>query len=745
MSNRLANETSPYLLQHKDNPVDWFPWGDEAFEKAKSEGKPVFLSIGYSSCHWCHVMEHESFEDEEIAGLLNRGFVSVKVDREERPDIDEAYMTAVQLSSGHGGWPMSLFLTPDRKPFFAGTYFPKTDRGKHRGFQSILVELNKAWTASRLEIQRAADDFSEALRQTLVREAPGTFDAFDQAFVDNVVRALASDFDQKNGGFGEAPKFPPHSALQFLLTYSMREGGAEDLQQAALLLVLKTLEGIIFGGIHDHVGGGFHRYSTDAEWRLPHFEKMLYDNALMLGNLTRAAALVQEMESPYSQIFEYAAACLMDWVEREMTSPEGLFYSAIDADTDGEEGKFYVWTVDEVKKLLGEKADRFLAAYEFQEDGNFEDEATRKKTGANIPIPGEGALGAFGEELDVLLIARMGRPKPAVDDKVLIGWNGLMITSLVQAGELEKAGRAALAILQYETKLGHLPHQIVKGVPSGRAYLDDYAAFTLAIHQLASFATLVENLAKDRPELSDSIKLVESAEFWIQHAARLTEEMVRFFYDEERGGFYATSDAHEQLFGRTKPFFDQPVPSGNALALSCLLAVGDEERARKSLQTALGWMQRLPQATEAMIHAALPLASEAPQVDKIVTRPSADLPIANELRVSLSPREIPVGKDGWGSAEVVISVPEGMHINSSTPPAKWLTATTLTVHPLAAKIKYPEAVEDQYSGVVKIPIEIALPPAEKAAEFEIRVQYQLCTNTECLPSSEKVVDGVILS
>ena len=689
-------------------------------------------------------MEHESFEDEAVAAILNKDFVSVKVDREERPDIDEAYMTAVQLSSGHGGWPMSLFLTADRKPFFAGTYFPKADRGKQRGFQSILVELARAWAASRGEILKAADEFSQALKQTLVREAPGTFDAFDQAFVDNVVRALAAEFDQKNGGFGTAPKFPPHSGLQFLLTYAMREGGTQDLQQASLMLVLKTLEGMIFGGIHDHVGGGFHRYSTDAEWRLPHFEKMLYDNALMLGSLTRAAALVQEMESPYSQIFEYAAACLMDWVQREMTSPEGLFYSAIDADTEGEEGKYYVWTEDEVKEILGDRAARFMAAYEFRPEGNFEDEATKQKTGANIPIPGEGSLGAFGDELDSLLVARMKRTPPAIDDKILVGWNGLMITSLVQAGELEKASRAAKAILDYEAKLGYLPHQIVKGVPSGRAFLDDFAAFTLSVHQLASFGTLVENLAKERPELKDSIKMIESADFWIHHAARLTEEMVSQFYDNEKGGFFGTSNAHEELFGRTKPFFDQPVPSGNALALSCLVAVGDEERARKTLQTALGWMQKLPQATEAMIHAALPLAVETVVVEKFAGRPAV-VPVNTELTVRLSQREVEADKDGWGHAEVILQVPEGMHINSSTPPARWLTATTLVVHPLAAKVRYPEAENDQYSGEVRIGVDIAIPPAERAAEFEIRIQYQLCTDTECLPSAEKVVDGVVLS
>jgi uncharacterized protein len=281
MANRLAAETSPYLLQHKDNPVDWYPWGEEAFGRARQEDKPVFLSIGYSSCHWCHVMEHESFEKDDVAGVLNESFVCVKVDREERPDVDEAYMTAVQLSTGRGGWPMSVFLTPDKKPFFAGTYFPREDRGQQPGFLTICRQVASLWKSKRAEIQENAAEFALSLTEAIARTAPATFAKFNEELVSNAVRALASEFDNEHGGFGKAPKFPPHTAIEFLLGYAQRPEAAEDLRELAIAMAVSTLEQMALGGMHDHAAGGFHRYSTDAAWLLPHFEKMLYDNALM--------------------------------------------------------------------------------------------------------------------------------------------------------------------------------------------------------------------------------------------------------------------------------------------------------------------------------------------------------------------------------------------------------------------------------------------------------------------------------
>src|SRR5688572_22591909 len=377
MPNRLAEETSPYLLQHKENPVEWLPWGDEAFAKAQAEDKPVFLSVGYSSCHWCHVMAHESFEDEEVASILNRNFVSVKVDREERPDVDEAYMTAVQLQSGRGGWPMSVFLTPGRAPFFAGTYFPKQDRAGHPGFLTILRQLDRMWRAEKEEVLQAAESFAESLTQAMETPAPTSFRALDRAFVQDAFDRAVASFDAKHGGFGGAPKFPPHSAIELCLVLSRVSSYPEGLRARARQMADLTLEKMVLGGIHDHVGGGFHRYSTDEVWLLPHFEKMLYDNALMLGNLARA--------SESEPLFERASGSLMRWIQEDMRTPEGLYCSALDADSEGEEGKYYVWTEEEVQSALGDRADAFLKAHGFDKQGNFLDEATHQKTGANIP------------------------------------------------------------------------------------------------------------------------------------------------------------------------------------------------------------------------------------------------------------------------------------------------------------------------------------------------------------------------
>jgi len=740
MPNRLANETSPYLLQHKDNPVDWFPWGAEAFDKARVEEKPIFLSVGYSSCHWCHVMEHESFEDPEVAAILNKSFVSVKVDREERPDVDETYMTAVQLSTGRGGWPMSVFITPDLKPFFAATYIPKDDHPKSAGIKSILSQLARAWATARPEIQKSADEFATELTRALSREAPGTFDPFDQAFLDNIVRALGGQFDQDHGGFGDAPKFPPHAAVEFLLTYALRQGAPDDLRDGALGMGLASLERMILGGIHDQVGGGFHRYSTDREWRLPHFEKMLYDNALMLRNLARAAAITVEIDEGLSAIYERAAAGIVNWLDREMTSPEGLYYSAIDADSEESEGAFYVWSDEEIGEVLGPNADAFRAAFGMHPEGNFEDEATGLASGKNLLIPAEHPFDSFEADLARLLEARGSRTRPMRDEKILVGWNGLMIAGLVEAGQFGRAEKAAIALLEYEERHGTLPRQIVAGAPYGLGFLEDYAAFAYALFELGAMRAMLDELISQRGELPLA-RGIKEAEFWFGQGARLTAEMKVRFYDADRGGFYATSPEHETLFGRLKPFFDQPVPSGNSLAMRCLLAVGDVDAARKTLGLALGWMQRLPQATEALATAASPLAEVTTAREASV----AAITGSSEIQLSLQPREVIAGEDGWGLAVLTLEIPEGMHVNSSNPPARWLTPTEVRVFPIAAKVEFPPSKDDAYEGTVRIPIRIAMPPAERAAEFEVRVSFQMCSQTDCLSPQEKTVSAVLLA
>ncbi|MEZ0324876.1 MAG: DUF255 domain-containing protein [Fimbriimonas sp.] len=735
MPNRLENATSPYLLQHKDNPVDWFPWSEEAFEKAQAENKPVFLSVGYSSCHWCHVMEHESFEDEGIASILNQDFVSVKVDREERPDVDEAYMAAVQMTSGRGGWPMSVFLTPDRKPFFAGTYFPKEDREQHPGFATVLTQVATAWRTRTQDVQKAADQLAKAIGETMAAKPPGTFAKLDMPFSTECVRAVLSEFDSENGGFGAAPKFPPHAALELLTLYALQPDAPEDLREASLSVAAFTLEKIVYGGIHDHVGGGFHRYSTDQKWVLPHFEKMLYDNALMLGNLARAAGIVHPIDQRLAGLYIAAAQTLIDWLTREMMAPEGFFYSALDADSEGEEGKFYVWTEAELREVLGAEADEFMKAFNFKSEGNFEDEATHQLTGANIPFLAEDHGGRFDEALAKLRVAREQRIRPALDDKALVSWNGIMIGALAEAGMGELAQAAALAILRAERENGELPHQIAKGVASGVAYLEDYACLADGLLKLGAFTHLLEERGETR-------EIPASA--YIGEGLRLKEEMVARFWDEEGGGFFSTSDRHEVIFGRSKPIFDQPVPSGNAIALRVLVAVGDEERARRTVEAMIGWVQRAPQATEAFLAAALPLIDEPAAKEAIDSEAPVSQPVAAaEVKVSMSQRELQAGPDGTAEAMIQITIPEGLHLNSHTPPARWLTRTSVEVRPLKAEVGYPESEGDQYKGTIEIPIKVSLAGGKSEGEFEVVVSYQACTDSECLLPTEKRFDCVI--
>jgi uncharacterized protein YyaL (SSP411 family) len=681
-------------------------------------------------------MEHESFEDEEIAAILNRDFISVKVDREERPDVDEAYMAAVQMTSGRGGWPMSVFLTPDRKPFFAGTYFPKEDRGQYIGFKSILTQVSGAWRQRRGEVQGAADQLAKAIGESMGAKAPGTFSKFDMAFVTDCVRAILSEFDQENGGFGKAPKFPPHSAIELLTLYALQADAPEDLRQASMSVVAYTLERMVLGGIHDHIGGGFHRYSTDEKWLLPHFEKMLYDNGLMLANLGRAAGILHEIDAAISEMYLGAAQGLIDWVDREMTAPAGYFFSALDADSEGEEGKFYVWTEAEVREVLGESADDFLKAYGFALEGNFKDEATHEFTGANIPHLQEDRGAQFDEALAKLRLSREHRVRPALDDKGLVSWNGLMIGGLAEVGMGDMAAAAALAILKATHDHGELPHLIGKGQPSGTGFLEDYAAFADGLLKLAAFTGMQE-------ERGQQMQIPSRA--WVAEAMRLKEEMVARFWDRENGGFFSTSDRHEILFGRSKPIFDQPIPSGNALALRVLVALGEVDLAQKTISSFLGWVQRVPNATEAFLAAALPLLAAAPT--EIVEEASASAPIAAptqkaEVRVSMSPRELKADASGNAEAVIRIEIPEGLHINSSSPPARWLTPTKVDIKPVKAEVRYPEAQDDQYTGTVDIPLTVHL-EGKSEAEFEVAVSYQPCTDTECHLATEKRFDCVI--
>lgn len=731
MPNRLASERSPYLQQHANNPVDWFPWGEEAFAKAKAENKPIFLSIGYSSCHWCHVMEEESFENAMVAELLNRAFVSIKVDREERPDVDEAYMSFVQLIAGRGGWPLNVFLTPDLQPFFGGTYFPRDDHGKHPGFTSLLVQIGEAWSSQSEELTRGAQEYGKALGEALAQEGPDTLLLFDREFAERAIQNVLAGFDTEHGGFGQAPKFPPHSAFELLLNVAVDERLDQELRQACFGTALFTMQQMAAGGIHDHVGGGFHRYSTDERWFLPHFEKMLYDNALLLKAYAEAAMLVAEGNPDLSSLLRTVAARIAAWTTQEMLAPGGWFYSALDADSEGEEGKFYLWSVQEINDVLGPDAGEFLQLYACETEGNYLDEATQAKTGLNLLASKPGSMGDSAL-LQKLLHARNLRPRPMRDEKGIVAWNGLMIGALASAGLVTLAERTAFALLTAEHRHGRLPRYLFgDDEPVGDAFLEDYAAFADGLFQLAeakAHAIYGQTPGSEAGWIPDQ---------WLDQAERLTAEMVEFFWDEETGGFRNTSHRHEVLFGRTKPIFDQPVPSGNALALRSLLNVGDEEKARILVQTMLGWIERAPGATEALLAAALPLL-----VDQ-VTPAAPPSQASSRVQVRFTGKEVRADADGRGRFQVVLEVPVGNHVNSNRPLARWMIPTEVKVQPIASRVQYPQEA-DAWTDTVTVDVEVALPMGESAAEFEVLLAYQECTDSSCYEAKEHRFSGLLL-
>jgi uncharacterized protein YyaL (SSP411 family) len=583
--NRLANETSPYLLQHAENPVDWYPWGPEALEKARKEDKPILLSIGYSACHWCHVMEHESFEDERIAQLMNEHFVNVKVDREERPDLDTIYMTAVQLMTGSGGWPLTVFLTPELEPFYGGTYFPPDDRFGRPGFPRVLLAVARTYREEREKVADTAGRVTEALNTDLV--ASSRDEELGESILERAYAEISSRFDEEQGGFGTQPKFPQAQDLAFLLRVHRRSG-----EGRALEMVRTTLDHMAQGGIYDHLGGGFHRYSTDRRWLVPHFEKMLYDNALLTRVYLEAYQLTGEAR--YARV----ARETLDYVLREMTGPEGGFYSTQDADSEGEEGKFFVWTPQEIDEVLGgEEGALFRRFYDVDDRGNFEGgrsilhvshpvEAVAKEAGME-PARLEEVL---KEGRARLFEARSERIPPGTDDKVLTAWNGLMIGALARAarvlGEpryLEAASRAAGFLLrECRTGDGRLRRSYRKGESRHAACLDDYAFLIAGLLELfeAGFETR---------DLTAAVELT-----------RILEEHYR---DREKGGYFFTGDDQEELIARTKDLTESSTPSGNGLAALNHLRLwkwtGEEahrDRAVEILRACAPIMERAPAA-----------------------------------------------------------------------------------------------------------------------------------------------------
>jgi uncharacterized protein len=651
-TNRLILEPSPYLLQHAHNPVDWRPWGEEAFAEAKRLNRPIFLSVGYSTCHWCHVMEAESFEDEEIAAFMNAHYVCIKVDREERPDVDAIYMSAVQALTQSGGWPMNVWLTPAREPFFGGTYFPPRDgaRGARHGFLTILRELSETWAKDGERVGRAAKSLVEAVRKDM-ESSDGAGAVPGPAVLDETVAYFRRAFDDVEGGVRRAPKFPSNMPIRVLLRHHARTGDAEALHMATL-----TLEKMAGGGMYDQVGGGFHRYSTDAGWLVPHFEKMLYDNALLVVAYAEAAQVTGRAD------FARVARETLDYVLREMTTPDGVFYSATDADSEGEEGKFFIWSEKEIKDVLGPGPDttRFLRHYGVSAGGNFEGHNI-----LNVAHPDEGEHAALAAARAKLYAVRARRVPPLRDEKVLAAWNGLMISGFAVAGRVlgepryvAAAARAAdfvLAHLRAPTSSGaggpgRLARSFKDGRPGPGGFLDDYAFMTAGLLDLYEAGFHRRHL---------------------EAALALADETERLFADPTRGGWFMTSGGDEALLAREKPAYDGAEPSGTSVALRNALRLatftGDDRwralaaSAFASVGTVLS--NRPMAMTEALL--ALDWATDHPREIAIVWPRGAGAesaaPLLEALRETFAPNivRVVVGQDDVAALAKIASFVEG--------------------------------------------------------------------------------------
>ena len=610
-TNHLSHETSPYLLQHAHNPVDWYPWGEDAFEKARRENKPVLLSIGYSACHWCHVMAHESFENEDIAQLMNELFVNIKVDREERPDLDQIYMNAVQMMTHHGGWPMTVFLTPDGVPFYGGTYFPPQDRYNMPGFPRVLISVAEAYRDRPDDVAETSTSLLKELRR--LSATGGAGQPIEQELLDAAYAGIVKSYDAVNGGFGGAPKFPPAMALEYLLRTHARAGKNE-----ALDIVSHTCEKMARGGIYDQLGGGFHRYSTDAKWLVPHFEKMLYDNALL------SRLYLHYFQATGASLGREIAEGVLDYVLREMTGPAGGFYSTQDADSEGHEGKFFVWDLDEIKSLLGaDDAALFTSYYNVTEAGNFEGKNILNVTRSFEQLS-ETERESLARSRRRLFEHREQRIKPDRDEKIITAWNGLMLAAFAEAGVIldrpdytEAARRNAEFVLSSLRRDGLLLRTYKDGVAKFNAYLEDYAFFSEGL------VTLYETSGELR---------------WLKEAVALADRMLDEFWDERGGGFFFTGQSHENLIVRSRDYFDNATPSGNSVAASVLLRLAIltnkelyRERAVATLSEVADPARRYPSGFGYAL-SAIDFLLSTPKEIALVGKDATDLkPLANEV------------------------------------------------------------------------------------------------------------------
>jgi uncharacterized protein YyaL (SSP411 family) len=739
VANRLARESSPYLLLHKDNPVDWYPWGEEAFARAHAEDKPIFLSIGYSTCYWCHVMERESFSDPEIARELNDGFVCIKVDREERPDVDEIYMVATQLITRAGGWPNSVFLTPDLKPFYAGTYFPPDDGRGRPGFGRVLQSLREAWLFRRPELLQQAETVAQAMEQHLAPRALRAESLPPADLVDGLLRDLAARYDPDWGGFGPAPKFPTPANLFFLLERSASE--------EARGMLVTTLDRMARGGLMDQLAGGFHRYSTDEAWLVPHFEKMLYDNASLAWVYAEASALAPGLG------FAGVARVTRDFVLREMRGPDGGFYSAIDAETDGHEGAYYTWTAAELDALLpGDEGRLFRVVYSLEGPPTFEGD--RYVPYLHTPLPEQARAGALSvPELQrrlapgrrALLEARGRRERPLTDDKVLADWNGLTIGALARAGArlaepryLAAAANAAEFVLSRLAGEGTLRHAFRDGRAQVPAFLDDYAFLVEGLLQLHG---------------------ATGEKRWLAEALRLAEEQERRLADPQGGGYFAAGEDPRLLF-RPKPGFDGAVSSGNGVAalnaIELARVTGDAAWASRAESTLLAFadaMSRAPHAHVTLVRA-LDRLGDVPRATAAAAapaRPAAAAPPAPDVLEEEAYDAVEIeGKlgssedDDWKPFRVELAVRAGWHVNAN-PAGPGLAPTKVAgVVGGVRNVRYP-AGEAWDGGGGPVPVYRGRVAIEGEVERRgsgaagLEVTYQACDDARCLPPVARIV------
>lgn len=699
-SNRLTNETSPYLLQHAHNPVDWYAWGPEAFEAARAQNKPIFLSVGYSTCYWCHVMERQSFENETVAAEMNRLFINIKVDREERPDVDQVYMTAVQILTQHGGWPMSVFLLPDLRPFYGGTYFPPTDQHGRPGFVTVLRAIADAYHSRREEVDRSADQIVKILRQTTQPPAPARQMNIDRSFLNELIARSTSDFDPELGGFGSAPKFPRQTLLELLLRFG---------DDASKKKAIQSLVAMANGGIRDHLGGGFHRYSTDAHWLVPHFEIMLYDNA-MLG-----WCYVEAFRQTRDERLARIARGILDFILRDMTSPEGGFYTALDAEVDAQEGSSYLWTEEQIMEELGAIDGVFFSSvYGADQGPNFADphHGTGQPDQNILYLPNgpekenDPRIVAMREKL---LKARSTRKQPMLDTKIITSWNALMIRAFAQAANILKEDRYAKAAERAATFLyekhrqpnGELYRTSRDGATRHSAFLDDYAFFAQAM-------------------------LVLPGETWRRRAVELAELMIAKFGDAAGGFYFSAADATD-LIVRQKVASDSPLPSGNGVAVEVMLDISREEIARKGIEAFAVQLERQGEGMSALLASAVSFIEHIGPIE-VASRgqAEADRPLSP---AELAQRVVAMRWE-WNSPrelKLKLSIMRRFHINSNQP-EKGLIATAIRIEGATVEsMDYPPGSTWEWKQEIGVRF-----TEEVIGPLRVAVTYQACNDRECL-------------